>query len=123
MKRCLIVDDSSVIRKVARNILESMGYEVIEAENGQEALDRCRAVPAPDLVMLDWHLPVMGAMEFLAALRLMQAGRRPFILYCTTENDATDISRAFSAGADDYFMKPFDRASLVNKLTEISAAA
>ena len=123
MKRCLIVDDSSVIRKVARGILESMKYEVIEAENGLEALDRCRENLAPDLIILDWHLPVMSAMEFLSSLRLTVTGKRPYIIYCTTENDPTDIARAFSAGADDYFMKPFDRASLVNKLAEISVAA
>jgi two-component system chemotaxis response regulator CheY len=123
MKRCLIVDDSSVIRKVARHILESMKFEVVEAENGQEALDRCREAPAPDLILLDWHLPVVGALEFLAALRLTPAGRRPFIIYCTTENDPADIARAFQAGADDYFMKPFDRAQLVTKLTEIAVAA
>ena len=123
MKRCLIVDDSSVIRKVARHILESMQYEVVEAENGQEALDRCRTAPAPDLILLDWHLPVMGAMEFLAALRLTVAGRRPYILYCTTENDPADIARAFASGADDYFIKPFDRASLVNKVADLNAAA
>ena len=123
MKRCLIVDDSSVIRKVARGILESMHYEVVEAENGQEALNRCREVPAPDLIILDWHLPVMSAFEFLSALRLSVAGKRPYIIYCTTENDPTDIARAFSAGADDFFMKPFDRASLVGKIAEISVAA
>lgn len=123
MKRCLIVDDSSVIRKVARNIVESMNYEVLEAENGQEALDRCRAVPAPDLILLDWHMPVMGALEFLSALRLTNSGRRPYIIYMTTENDATDISRALASGADDYFLKPFDRAALVNKITEISVPA
>ncbi len=123
MKRCLIVDDSTVIRKVARGILESMKYEVIEAENGQEGLDRCRDIPGPDLIILDWHLPVVGAMEFLAALRLSVTGKRPYIIYCTSENDPTDIARAYAAGADDYFMKPFDRASLVNKVAEISAAA
>ena len=100
-----------------------MNYECAEAENGQEALEVCRQVPAPDLIILDWHLPVMGAMEFLGALRMSGTGKRPYIIYCTTENDPTDIARAFAAGADDYFIKPFDRADLVNKLSEISLAA
>ena len=65
----------------------------------------------------------MGAMEFLSALRQTSSGKRPYIIYCTTENDPTDIARAFSAGADDYFMKPFDRASLVGKIADISVAA
>lgn len=122
MKRCLIVDDSSVIRKIARRILESMGYEIAEAENGKEALDRCR-IQVPDVILLDWHMPGMTALEFLAALRVTISGRRPTIVYCTTENDPADISRAFAAGADDYMMKPFDRASLASKMTELAAAA
>lgn len=123
MKRCLVVDDSSVIRKVARHILESMRYEVTEAENGREAFDACQSATPPDVVLLDWHLPVMSAMEFLSALRLAHCARRPFIVYCTTENDPSDIARAFSAGADDYLMKPFDRASLIDKFAAIAVAA
>lgn len=122
MTRCLIVDDANVIRKVARTILESLGYDVSEAENGQEALERCRA-EMPELVLLDWHLPVMGALEFLATLKSMISGaaRRPYIVYCTTEHDTIDIARALAAGADNYLMKPFNRAMLVAKLGEIKA--
>lgn len=115
MKRCLIADDSAVIRKVARQILERMNYEVSEAENGQEALVRC-AADAPDIVLLDWQMPVSGAMEFLAGLRKTTSGRRPHIIYCTTEHDPIYISNAISAGADDYLMKPFDRKMLSDKL-------
>jgi two-component system chemotaxis response regulator CheY len=122
MKRCLIADDSNVIRKVARHILESQKYEVSEAENGQEALDRCKH-QVPDVVLLDWQMPVLSAMEFLAALRVTLSGRRPFIIYCTTENDPAEISRALAAGADDFMMKPFDRAALLGKMNEIALAA
>lgn len=122
MKRCLVVDDSNVIRKITRHILEDLNYEVAEAENGQEALDRCRG-KTPDIIFLDWHMPVMPALEFLAALRVANSGKRPYIVYCTTENDAADISRAFAAGADDFMLKPFDRAMLVGKLSEIEAVA
>jgi Response regulator containing a CheY-like receiver domain and a GGDEF domain len=65
----------------------------------------------------------MNAMEFLSALRMTTAGKRPFVIYCTTENDPADIGRALSAGANDYFMKPFDRAEFVAKLAQISVAA
>lgn len=122
MKRCLVVDDSSVIRKVARAILEGAGFEISEAENGHEALDRCKA-QNPDVILLDWQLPVMGAMEFLSALRVAQGVKRPYIVYCTTENDSNDIARAFTAGADDYMLKPFDRETLVSKFADISRAA
>lgn len=122
MKRCLIIDDSPVIRKVARRILEKHGYEISEAENGQEALERCKR-QVPDVVLLDWQMPVMGALEFLAALRVSLSGRRPYIVYWTTENDPGDIARALAAGADDVMLKPFDRADLVGKMSAVSRAA
>lgn len=122
MKRCLVVDDASVIRKVSRVFLEDYGYEVTEAESAQEALEACKS-RAPDLIMLDWHMPGLSAMEFLTALRVSLSGKRPIIVYCTTENDPADISRAFAAGADDYLLKPFDRDTFMTKLQEISMAA
>lgn len=121
MKRCLVVDDAGVIRKVARHIIESLRYEVTEAENGQEALTRCEAA-MPDVVLLDWHLPVIGATEFLTALRAMPGGKRPVVIYCTTEHDPADINKAFAAGADAYLMKPYDRSSIEAKLQEATAA-
>ncbi len=115
MKNCLVVDDSDVIRKVARQILENMQFEIMEAENGQEAIERCKA-QTPDIVLLDWHMPVMSGLEFLGALRLANLDRKPYILYCTTENDPVDISKAIAAGADEYILKPFDREALEAKL-------
>jgi two-component system chemotaxis response regulator CheY len=121
-KRCLIVDDSGVIRKIARIILEDLRFTVDEAENGQEALERCKAA-MPELILLDWHMPVMGALDFLTALRATHRTRRPFVIYCTTEHDVADITRAFQHGADDYIIKPFDREVLENKLNEINTVA
>lgn len=115
MRHCLVVDDSEVVRRVARRILESMHFEVTEAENGQEAVERCLQ-RSPDVVLLDWQMPVMSGLEFLGALRLATKGTRPHILYCLTENDPVEISRAFAGGASDYVLKPFDRGSLTAKL-------
>lgn len=115
MKHCLVVDDSKVIRKVARHLLESMNFEVSEAENGREAVELC-VERMPDAVLLDWQMPVMSGLEFLGALRLAIKGERPHIIYCTTENDPAEISRAFIGGADDYLLKPFDRETLTAKL-------
>jgi two-component system chemotaxis response regulator CheY len=114
MKRCLVVDDSDVIRKVARRILESLGIQVQEAESGQEALSLCGGT-MPDYILLDWHMPGMGAMDLLRAVRRMPDGNKPYIVYCTTENDREDISRALEVGADDYLMKPFEREALSSK--------
>jgi two-component system, chemotaxis family, chemotaxis protein CheY len=122
MRRCLVVDDAHVIRKVARRILMDLHFEVIEAENGQEALERCNAT-LPDVILLDWQMPVMGAYEFLAALSATTYSKRPFVIYCTTENDPVDISKAFAAGAGDYLIKPFNRESLEAKFVELQLAA
>lgn len=119
MKWCLVVDDSDVIRKVARRILEDLGGQIQEAENGQEALKLCRHA-MPDFILLDWHLPGVGAIDLLRALRRARDGNRAHIVYCTTENDREDISRAFEAGADDYLIKPFEHESLSAKFAAIT---
>jgi two-component system chemotaxis response regulator CheY len=121
MKTCLIVDDSSVVRKVARHILESLKLEVSEAEHGQGALDLCQQ-KMPDAIILDYHMPGMGTVEFLSTLRSMPQGKKTMVVYCTTENDAADITRTIAAGADDYVIKPFDRESLRTKFVGAGSA-
>ena len=115
MKSCLVVDDSKVIRKVARHILETLDFRVDEAEHGAEALDRC-AAEMPDVILLDWNMPVMGGMEFLRTLRQGAHAAQPKVVFCTTENDLSHIRAAIEAGADEYVMKPFDRETLHSKL-------
>ncbi|HXL67798.1 MAG TPA: response regulator [Xanthobacteraceae bacterium] len=118
MKRCLIIDDSSVIRKVARRILESFGFSISEASDGRQALDACMKL-MPDAILLDWNMPVMDGYEFLRALRAMPGGDRPKVVFCTTENDLAHIARAMHAGADEYIMKPFDREIVEAKFQEV----
>lgn len=118
MKTCLIVDDSSVIRKVARRILEDLEFEISEAENGQEALNYCKT-KMPDAVLLDWNMPIMDGFDFLLALRAEHGGANPKVIFCTTENDAEHITRAIDAGANEYIMKPFDRDIVEAKLQEV----
>ena len=115
MRTCLVVDPSNVVRKVARRIFEAMQFEADEAETGQEAIEKCQAA-MPDAILLDGHLPSMGNVEFLSSLRTLPDGRKPIVIYCTTENDPTTIARALTAGADEYVLKPFDRESMRVKL-------
>lgn len=122
MKTCLVVDDSKVIRKVARHILETLGFAVEEAEDGRAALDHCTGAGMPDVVLLDWNMPVMSGMEFLRALRRVEGGDVPKVVFCTTENDIAHIRAAIEAGADEYVMKPFDRETLHAKLQIVGAA-
>ncbi len=117
MKTCLVVDDSEVIRKVARRIMNNLNFEVIEAENGQSGLDFCD-LGMPDMILLDWHMPVMGGMEFLQLFRPVFKKKRPYILFCATENDKMELARAITMGANDYVLKPYDRESLKLKLSD-----
>ncbi len=118
MKQCLVVDDSSVIRKVARRILENLEFEIVEAADGQQALSQCQD-QMPDAILLDWNMPVMDGMDFLVNLRGLPNGAGPKVVFCTTENDIDHISRAIAAGANEYIMKPFDREILENKFQEV----
>src|ERR1700740_1968088 len=93
MRSCLVVDDSKVIRKVARHILETLNFSVDEAEDGREALTRCETA-MPDVILLDWNMPVMSGMEFLRALRQRGHGDQPKVVFCTTENDMAHIRAA-----------------------------
>jgi two-component system, chemotaxis family, chemotaxis protein CheY len=115
VKSCLIVDDSKVIRKVARHILESMQFAVSEAADGEEALVCCNDNP-PDVILLDWNMPVMGGMDFLRAYRSTISASVAKVIFCTTENGMGHIQAAIDAGADEYVMKPFDRETLAAKL-------
>ena len=121
MKTCLVVDDSKVIRKVARHILEALHFNVEEAGDGREALDRCEAGNLPDVILLDWNMPVMSGMEFLRSLGA-SGMPRPKVVFCTTENDVAHIRAAIDAGADEYMMKPFDRETLESKLQLVGVA-
>ncbi|MBO6676531.1 MAG: response regulator [Rhizobiales bacterium] len=121
MKTCLVVDDSSVIRKVARRILEDLEFQVEEAADGQEALEICRQ-SMPDSIFLDWNMPVMDGLEFLKTLRAEDGGNVPKVVFCTTENDVAHIAKAMRAGANEYIMKPFDREIVEAKFAEVGLA-
>ncbi|HQR88412.1 MAG TPA: response regulator, partial [Caulobacter sp.] len=99
VKTCLVVDDSRVIRKVARRVLEDIGFEIAEAADGMEALAWCRAA-MPDAVLLDWNMPVMNGIEFLRQLRNEPGGDTPTVVFCTVENDVDHIRAALEAGAN-----------------------
>ena len=115
---CLVVDDSRVVRKVARRILEGHGFAVREAEDGQQALDACD-MAMPDCVLLDWNMPVMTGIEFLKALRAKYGPDRPTVVFCTTETDMSYIEQAIQYGAQEFIMKPFDEDILLGKFEQV----
>ncbi len=118
MKSCLVVDDSRVVRKVARKILEDLQFKCAEAEDGLIALAAVKA-DMPDSILLDWNMPNMNGLEFLVALRALDNGTKPKVIFCTTENDLSNIERAITAGADEYIMKPFDSDIIQGKLVQL----
>lgn len=117
VKTCLVVDDSRVIRKVARRILEDLGFEIAEAADGMEALAWCRAA-MPDAILLDWNMPVMTGIDFLRLLRAEPGGNAPKVVFCSVETEPDRIREALDAGASEYIMKPFDGDIIEAKFAE-----
>jgi two-component system chemotaxis response regulator CheY len=120
IRNCLVVDDSRVVRKAARRLLEKFGFTVEEAEDGAVALAACRR-GLPDLVLLDWNMPVMDGLSFLKAARADFGPDHPTVILCTTESALDRIVEALAAGAQEYVMKPFDEEILHSKLVQVGA--
>lgn len=113
MKTCLIVDDSHVVRRVIQRIVENLGFNTIEAEDGTKALQACESA-MPDVILLDWQMPHMDGLEFLKKLRFMDGGDAPKVVFCSTEDGDDEVELAMDAGADEYIRKPFD-SDIINK--------
>jgi len=118
MPLCLVVDDSKVVRTLARRMIEPMGFTVQEAEHGEDALNKCMQA-MPDFVLLDWNMPVMDGLQFIKWLRTAPGGDTPKVIFCTTETDMQHIMDAMAAGANEYVMKPFDAVILRDKMTQV----
>ncbi len=120
-RSCLIVDDSRVVRLVARRILESHDFTVREAEHGAAALAACRE-SMPDAVLLDWNMPVMDGMTFLHRLRASYGPKHPIVLFCTTRSDLPCVQAAIAAGAQEFIMKPIDEDIVIGKFAQVGLA-
>lgn len=122
MKRCMFVDDSSVIRKVAKRILSGSNLVIVEAESGMHAISMCEA-EMPDIIIVDSALPDMTSVEFIRKVRAIEGPVRPQIALCLTEVDIGAIMRAKRAGAQGYLLKPFTRPQLLERFRTLEAAA
>ena len=114
--RALVVDDSKPSRSILARVLRDLRFECTEATNGLEALAALSTSPRPDLVTINWHMPVMDGIELLKRLRAAPAHRDLKLLMVSTENDRDRITAALAAGADDYLAKPFTASELRNVL-------
>ena len=117
MTHCLVVDDSHVVRKVLCRILEEFNLDCHEAENGLQAYKYCQE-KMPEVVFLDWNMPMMNGLECVEKLRSIESPYQPVIIFCTTENDMSLINKGIKAGADEYIMKPFDSKIIHKKLVQ-----
>ena len=119
MKTCLVVDDSKIVRKVVRKIVEGLGFGVLEAEDGQQAVDQVKANHV-DVVIMDWNMPVMDGLTSTKTIRADAAiASQPLIIFCTTENEFSKIQEAVMSGANEYVMKPFDEAIIAGKFEQL----
>ena len=114
--RALVVDDSRPIRRIEGEILTELGFVTCDACNGQEALDRLQDSPKPDVILVDWNMPVMDGLEFVKKVRRDDRYSGMVIVMVTTETEPDQMLRALTAGADEYLMKPFAKEGLVDKL-------
>jgi two-component system chemotaxis response regulator CheY len=118
MKHVMVVDDSPVIRKIARRILDGMRFQTSEATDGKDALAAC-SLQMPDAIMVDSAMPVLDGFGFLKQLRRLPGGDWPKIVFCTTEYDVAQIARAMHSGADEVIMKPFDKDAVKAKFAAV----
>ncbi len=114
--QALVVDDSRAIRRIIGSMLRKLGYEVHEAEHGAEALVRLEQIGAPDVMLVDWNMPVMSGIELIKAVRANPIYCDVPIMMVTTETEMERMAQAFVAGANEYVMKPFDEATIIDKL-------
>ncbi|SJM32303.1 MULTISPECIES: response regulator [Mesorhizobium] len=122
MKRCMFIDDSSVIRKVAKRILGGSDMLVIEAASGFDAVEMCTA-DMPDIIVVDGALPDLQAEDVIRRIRAMESPIQPQILISLVEVDVASIMRAKRAGAQGYLLKPFNRPQLLECFRTLRIAA
>jgi two-component system chemotaxis response regulator CheY len=115
----LVVDDSRVMRLIVRRVLVDLGFEVTEAGDGVEALERLQADGMPDVVLIDWNMPRMNGLELVQAIRSDRCYDEVRLVMVTTEGEASQMGLALSEGADEYVMKPFTPEVLIDKLALI----
>lgn len=114
--RVLLIDDSRAIRRIIGDMMQSLGFEVTEACNGIEALQRLEEFGAPDICFVDWNMPEMNGLEFIKAVRAKKEYYDLPLMMITTETEMERMAQAFVAGVNEYVMKPFDREMIIEKL-------
>ena len=114
--RALVIDDSRAMRRIVSGTLEKLGFEVNQAGDGREGLDVLAGGWVPELVTVDWNMPVMDGLQFVLAVRAHPDWRQVTLMMVTTESETGQIVKALAAGAHEYLIKPFTADALRDKL-------
>jgi two-component system, chemotaxis family, chemotaxis protein CheY len=114
--RALVIDDSRVMRRIVSGNLQNLGFEIVEAEHGQAALDVLATGVEVDLACIDWNMPVMDGLTFVTTVRADPNLRGITLMMVTTESEQSQIVRALAAGAHEYLIKPFTSDAIRDKL-------
>lgn len=112
----LIVDDSRAMRRILRQIVEPLGFEIAEAGNGIEGLQRLSEFPDTELALVDWNMPEMNGIDFVKTVRSDPSNQRIKLVMVTTETEPSKMARALINGVDEFLMKPFTPEMLIDKL-------
>ncbi|MEM7324642.1 MAG: response regulator [Actinomycetota bacterium] len=112
----LVVDDARVARKMVAKMVESLGFEVITAEHGEDALSKLDQENPPDAIVTDWNMPVMDGVEFAKQVRITAAFSNVPILMISSEADPRRVAKALLSGVDEYLFKPVDAAMIRERL-------
>lgn len=115
----LIIDDSRAMRRILARIMKPLGFDIVEAANGQEGLDRLNETDDVEVILVDWNMPVMNGVEFVKTVRAVDQYRSTKIVMVTTETETAQMVRALMAGVDEFVMKPFTAEILVSRLRHI----
>jgi two-component system chemotaxis response regulator CheY len=115
--RALIVDDSRAIRGIIGKMLREVGFEIVEAAHGREAMQRLKEKGAVDVMLVDWNMPEMNGYEFLCTIRADPTYQRIPLMMVTSETEMSQMSKALQAGANEYVMKPFTKDVITDKLS------
>ncbi len=119
----LVVDDSRAMRAILRSILQNLGFQVAEAGNGREALDKLNEIGPPDVALVDWNMPVMTGIDFVKAVRSDSRFNLVRVVMVTTESETSQVLKALEAGANEFVMKPFTEDIILGKLELIGVTA
>jgi two-component system chemotaxis response regulator CheY len=112
----MVIDDSRAMRSILKRIVTELGFECVEAADGQDALDKMQIGPVPDLALIDWNMPVKDGLSFVTEVRDNKDWRDVTLMMVTTEGEHAQIVRALAAGAHEYVIKPFTADAIQEKL-------